>query len=748
MASRSKDYNSAASYFQQLSTFYHNNDWARLEIPMLDMYAQCLKQLDRRLDFCRIGLQILAQTARRPGSLQHVSGVSRHEDSEELGHYLDDVLEASNALQRSISAPLQKQFGRILLHPYIRHFDDRDGFQMTLSLQNLMPVAFTAEEVRVKLVNVDNDQRSDIWLKTGDPDHLGPGTTDVDVQTTAMCSGWFELERIDVKSANVVFTFDTASPSSNALVATSNNDADFNHVQEANAFRVLVWPGESSLDVQLSLCPNIHLGKPRSLEMVIVSRRNEIDRATVALKSCTAGLRIHTADAELNEDNGTFRDKSQPGVLELGSMASDSDVRIRIPYGLESDLNDIKVRAEVRYSVGGREYTYTRNGEMRIQLPLNVNVQDCYQEDALVSHFQIGTASSIPARISYYRLPSTKSFHVAMSELEGDPVDVFARQPLSLLANIRRKMYGARSSQSPKTTDRTLMLQIRYACLDQEVMVAVEDVLSKALHASIFGTYRRLLLAAFARSLRSKLSMQDFETIALLREVQIEPYEYYDWDSILDGLDSESKAELTSWLQTWHKEHSSISLPEDINPRTTLELTVPVEIPTVPAVFTAWLDIQGYSTGDGEYRSAPADQPLLANLSILWSRYWDIDARHPDDEPLHITCEIDANPDVWLIGGQRKIHFSAKPAEETKIPIILLPQKSGHLFYPSVDIRAARSGKSEGDGKAVDEEVQCEVDYLSQSESILVVPNLSSVTVSLDGGAEVGVVDMRSRDGG
>ncbi|KAL8959762.1 MAG: hypothetical protein Q9183_005580 [Haloplaca sp. 2 TL-2023] len=425
-------------------------------------------------------------------------------------------------------------------------------------------------------------------------------------------------------------------------------------------------------------------------------------------------------------------------------------MRIRIAYGLESDLNDIKVRAEVKYSVGGQEYTYTCNAEMRIQLPLNVNVQDCYQEDALISHFQIGTASLIPARISDYRLTSTKWFQVTMSEMRGDPVDIFARQPLSLLARIRRKTYRTQKpeqSQNGKTTDKTLMLKIRYACLDQEVMAAVEDCLSEALRLSRFGIHRRVLLAAFANSLRSKLSMQDFETIALLREVQLEPYENYDWDSILDGLHPESKAELTSWLQTWHKEHSSISLPAEIKLPTGLELTVPVEIPEIQAVFTAWLDIPGLSsTGNGEIRSAPADQPLLADLSIRWSRYWDIDARHPDDEALHITCETDANPDVWLIGGQRKVHFSAKAAEETKFPIILVPQKSGHLLYPSVEIRATRSAKCEGDGKVVEEDVQCEVDYRSQSESILIMPNLSSVTVGLDGG-ETWVMETKSRDG-
>ena len=87
-----------------------------------------------------------------------------------------------------------------------------------------------------------------------------------------------------------------------------------------------------------------------------------------------------------------------------------------------------------------------------------------------------------------------------------------------------------------------------------------------------------------------------------------------------------------------------------------------------------------------------------------------------------------------------------QPAEENTFLIILLPQKSGHLLYPSVEIRAMRSAKSEGDEKAADEQVRCEVDYLSQSESILIVPNLSSATVGLDGG-EAWLVETKSRDG-
>lgn len=184
--SRVKDYSSAASYFHQLTSFYYNNDWTRLEKPMLDMYAQCLKQLDRKLDFCRTGLQLLAKTTDHREPRHRAAEISPYKSVADLGHYLHDVLDASRHLQRSVSAPLYRHFGQVFLDPYIRHFDRRDGFRMSLRLQNLMPVAFETQEIRVKIASIGEDQRFEIWLTTGVSTHLGPGTNLVTV-STAVC---------------------------------------------------------------------------------------------------------------------------------------------------------------------------------------------------------------------------------------------------------------------------------------------------------------------------------------------------------------------------------------------------------------------------------------------------------------------------------------------------------------------------------------------------------------------------------
>ncbi len=88
---------------------------------------------------------------------------------------------------------------------------------------------------------------------------------------------------------------------------------------------------------------------------------------------------------------------------------------------------------------------------------------------------------------------------------------------------------------------------------------------------------------------------------------------------------------------------------------------VPFEIPEIPIVVTSRLETFNGGGGPGEGRFAAMDHSLLAELSLSYSRHWskrtDVGSKH---YALDITYEVHANPEIWLIGGQRKGHFSAK----------------------------------------------------------------------------------------
>lgn len=58
-------------------------------------------------------------------------------------------------------------------------------------------------------------------------------------------------------------------------------------------------------------------------------------------------------------------------------------------------------------------------------------------------------------------------------------------------------------------------------------------------------------------------------------------------------------------------------------------------------------------------RIVAVGQALSAELVITHSRKWSSPEK-PMDDILDFCFEVHASPDTWLIGGQKKAHFSAK----------------------------------------------------------------------------------------
>ena len=104
-----------------------------------------------------------------------------------------------------------------------------------------------------------------------------------------------------------------------------------------------------------------------------------------------------------------------------------------------------------------------------------------------------------------------------------------------------------------------------------------------------------------------------------------------------------------------------IVLPQVIDSRNVLGLTVPFEIPEIPVVVTGRLETFGCGGGPEGGRFAAIDQSLLADLSLSYSRHW---SKHTDVasecKSLSIEYEVQASSEQWLIGGQRKGQFTAE----------------------------------------------------------------------------------------
>ena len=298
--------------------------------------------------------------------------------------------------------------------------------------------------------------------------------------------------------------------------------------------------------------------------MKISSGWNEIIQGRLSLRAASAGLRLHTAQAEVRNGKDVITDKVQTGSISFGQIFSSNTVDILVPYSLESDLRDIIVRAEVAYTTEKGDYIYACNSKISTVLPITINVRDTFKESSIFSTFTVGTANSIPVKILNCIVEGNEDFSATSQVVNNVQLDVFVRQPLSLVSRICRTSRGNRGLDVSETLQRKLLLHIEYQCLDQKILAAAENVYSKALEATPLHKLSRLVIPALLTNLSSRFSTQQLEAAGLLHKIEIETFVKEGWgSSVLSGLPPDLGEELASWLKSWHGVRvSSILNPE------------------------------------------------------------------------------------------------------------------------------------------------------------------------------------------
>lgn len=126
----------------------------------------------------------------------------------------------------------------------------------------------------------------------------------------------------------------------------------------------------------------------------------------------------------------------------------------------------------------------------------------------------------------------------------------------------------------------------------------------------------------------------------------------------------------------------------------------------------------------------------MTTLRISHTRRWAsyaslVSAANLDEptDPIDFVYTIDAHPDVWLVAGQRRAHFSATEDQEHEWPIILIPLRPGNTLLPNIDIRPRLKPKADKGEQA--EILNCETDNLSFGDAVMVVQDVRSSTVGV-----------------
>lgn len=148
---------------------------------MLMLYADCLKQLGQKDDYVRVILKILAKTAAEPMSISLFDvSISSNRPSTSLAttarasslsvvDFAADLLSYSSDLDHEISVPMDRYFSDIMVSPYLRHYDDKDGLQLQLFFRCLLEDRIPIRSVRVRISGTVDGQPRETWLENEGP---------------------------------------------------------------------------------------------------------------------------------------------------------------------------------------------------------------------------------------------------------------------------------------------------------------------------------------------------------------------------------------------------------------------------------------------------------------------------------------------------------------------------------------------------------------------------------------------------
>lgn len=159
-------------------------------------------------------------------------------------------------------------------------------------------------------------------------------------------------------------------------------------------------------------------------------------------------------------------------------------------------------------------------------------------------------------------------------------------------------------------------------------------------------------------------------------------------------------------------------------------MIITVSIPTTHILHTVSLTPTFLSSAS----IALCGQPIRTTLRITHTRRWaspsalvsaaDIAS---SEDPIEFICTVEANPETWLMAGQRRAQFSAREDGVHEWPVLLIPLKPGAALLPNVDVRPRPNSKAKEDA----ESLNCETDYLSYGQTVTVVPDVRSSTVGI-----------------
>ncbi|RCI08941.1 hypothetical protein L249_5139 [Ophiocordyceps polyrhachis-furcata BCC 54312] len=750
-----KEYKAAAGYFCRSAPFFGEDGWSSLEISMLIMYSRCLLELRSNDEFVRVALKLLARAcAATKARLREKPVLGRQrrvmDESSPLHDIIDKLFKLAKSLPSETRVPLASFLTGVQLAEPPRYEDGRDACFVTMTMHSLLPRDMTVEAVKMVATSVDDGPCKSITFERRKGQfRLTPGQNRVTLECKSVVPGLYKISLLSLHSSRLSVYHEGEST-------------------DAAVFRqstIRLFQRTSSLDVQARAGKDMALDKNSSIELDLSTGWNDVKRCELRVRPATGGLRLLMTEARMTDPSVELKrpadGSSSSSMFVLGPLEKDRMVTLRIPYSVEQDVADMTVKMEVTYvDQSGDTFFLAKTPTVRVSLAVGVNVQDVFKHEALLSRFNVSTATASPVYLHDSSLQDSDLFEASFGAWPAQTTIIFPKQPASLVYRVRRKS-GSRRAGSK--AGRTMRLTLSYTVLQDEAEDLVRESVVEALRGTPLRQYSRLAADCVVKEVRARVQAHDLERAALVGALATGGFldGGVGWEKLFVGLGvvagtgREAKDLLREALDGWlatTEGRVELKTGGGSAEKRWRSMSIPVEVPSVSVVHTADIRL--------ETAVAHVNQAVAATLLLRWTRNWDTEEAEMRAEQ-EFSYEVTAPADSWLIGGRRRGRFvipgttapasplipggfgplssssssSSAPETEATIPLMLIPQREGRLPFPSVDVRevlAVKDTRPSSSSSGAETAVACEVDWRNLGETVMVVEERRLVSVSLD----------------
>lgn len=749
LKSQQGDWESAVVYFQHVLPTLSTESWSLMDAEMHSAYTRCLRELDRKEEYMNAALVLLAKSSGRlmDTKLPKVRLSTLPDDgSLDLSGVFVEAVSCSRDLPGEVTRPMDQYFANIHLAREVLHHEDRDGFALRLRFRNTLGDGVKANRILARLVALE-DPSQEIWLSSPDSVELVHGTVQVDLEVSAVAFGVFLIDKIVIEAEKLRFVQEVQPQPEVPKLMIANTELTSATNASTTAHRrsfVFLFPAAQSFGVEVTLSREMFIDRPRRIEFNIEAGWNEIEHFELKLRSLSAGLRLHLSDARYEgvtrrENNSGFT----PGQICVQGLDAGASACISIPYTLEQQQSSISVRIEARYHTIKGSCTFLHSVKLLSELPLDVDVDDVFHLETLYSTFTVRSTNQMPISITGATLEESPAYAIEAPPRLALPMVVFDKQPARIAYKITPKKDSAHRKFSRK--DAALALSVHYQSVEELVATRIRQTFVDSLRRGPFANLRRLLVPLLAERSMTCFTGADMALVALLNEFKVPSYEDMSWDDIIQTLPQMMQPNLTAWLQTWHSEHTRSNVERtDAGATTERCITIVVDVPNVDFVHSASLTWTGPTLPAGQTSNIlPLGQAINAVLRLRHTDVWS--ARSVYKTPVSRTAEakdegkkfvfdMHAEPDTWLIGGQRRAHFTVQPGEERTFHLMLVPLRLGPCTLPTVDVQDEMPDSAAEGGPKPAPTVSCETHYESAGQLVHVFRDLRTARVHITEG--------------